>query len=435
MKTITFLLVKTICCCTWLQVCNGLLYDEAKVIYTALYSDYTFGVNGVYDSVVPQLGSSQPLDVNLEMKLYSLSGIDAVAGSIQLIAALKMEWQDNTISTGDPGNTLHVDYRRLWTPVIVLMNSADSIKRVGDETYKVRYNPTTATVTWQPRLIVDAACNTNVQFFPFDQQECSLTFIPWFQDKNKITLHVLSNEWDLLDYSVNGVWTIEKTWSTTGSVGNFSSAVFTITVNRVPLYFLINIVFPILCLSLLTGMVFLLPAASGERVGFCITCFLSFVVLLQTLMQYLPRTSSPMSLLCYYVVVMMMFSAVVSIVTILLLRLYSKPKNEPMPAWLKTVVETLNCTKCKRMCQNSVRPTFKSKKIPEETSKNGVTTIEIRSVTSGDELGEERPKPEVTNEANWDDLARILDFFFFLVFIGVQSAISLFFLVPIGTRL
>ena len=442
--TMTSTLVLAFCMGGWLGICTGQssTYDERVGNYTALYSFYSFGTNGVFDTVIPKEDTTQPIDVSLQMKLYSVGDVDAVAGRIQLFGALKMVWQDTIITAiGSKAlpltspSDLVVDYRRLWTPVIVLMNSADSVDRIGDEAYKVRYETTTKTVTWQPRVLIEAACAPNVRYFPFDQQECSLTFLPWGQNKTKIKLSVLSDEWDVTDYSENGVWKIDKTASAASEVGEFYNAVFTITINRVPTYFLINIVFPILCLSLLSGMIFLLPAASGERIGFGITCFLSFVVLLQTLMQFLPRTSSPMSLLCYYVIIMMVLSATLSIVTIILLRLYHKPKNAAMPNWLKRIVELINCTICKRNCcgkRNSVGP-----KMPGKTSNNNSTQLEVMSISSTDKLGD---GPVVTeendlNDPDWEDLGRIFDSFFFLVFLGVQAAVSLFFLVPIAARL
>ena len=59
------------------------------------------------------------------------------------------------------------------------------------------------------------------------------------------------------------------------------------------------------------------------------------------------------------------------------------------------------------------------------------------SISSTDKLGD---GPVVTeendlNDPDWEDLGRIFDSFFFLVFLGVQAAVSLFFLVPIAARL
>ena len=152
----TSTLVLAFCMCGWLGICTGQssTYDERVGNYTALYSFYSFGTNGVFDTVIPKEDTTQPIDVSLQMKLYSVGDVDAVAGRIQLFGALKMVWQDTIITAiGSKAlpltspSDLVVDYRRLWTPVIVLMNSADSVDRIGDEAYKVRYETTSQTLS------------------------------------------------------------------------------------------------------------------------------------------------------------------------------------------------------------------------------------------------------------------------------------------------
>lgn len=431
-------------CFIWtIQNTFCLSYDDITVDYLGLYSSYSFD-NGTFSTVIPRPNATAPIDVALQMKIYFISDFDAVDGTIGLIGSLKMSWQDSAafvFAKYVHGENLHVDYRKLWTPVMVLKNSVDSVKRVGNEAYKVRYDTQFGVVTWQPRVIINAACSPDMSYFPFDQQVCSLTFVPWFQDKDTIRLKVQSSEWDTVDYSKNGVWAIEKTESSVSLTGDSYKVDFTITINRAPTYFLVNIVLPILCLSLLSGMVFLLPAASGERIGFCITCFLAFVVLLQTLMRYLPSTSSPMSLLCYYVIIMMMFSGTLGIINILLMRLYLKPETEPMPKWLKHVLELIKCIKCRKLYRRIKRSASKTEK-----SSNGIANEKTENVThvkSVKQLEEaiqhkadtEEDQESDFEEMDWNTLGKLFDSFFFLVFIGVQCAVSLFFLVPIAARL
>lgn len=446
-KTVVFL-VGAVCLQLCVNFSNCVTYDDVKKEYAALYEAYRFNITndiyGVYNTVIPRPDSLAPLDVSLQMKLYSISGFDAVSGSIELIGSLKLVWQD-WVTLIEQGQRLRVDPRRIWTPVIVLRNAADSVTSVGDTTYKVQFDSFTGEVTWQPRVIAKAACDPDVRYFPFDQQTCSLNFTPWFQDKDKIKLLVSSNEWDLLDYSENGVWIVEKTESAATLEGNSYQAVFTITINRAPIYFLISIVFPILFVSLLSGTLFLLPAASGERLGFGMTCFLALVVLLQSLMQFMPRVSSPMSLLCYYVIVMIMFSATVSIVTILLLRLYNKPENERIPRWLVHVLEIIKCIKCKRVkCgkrgvvvpKDETSTSKQNGSVPHETStKQNKTKPEAELPNT--RLGKTREADDngQIEEVDWDTLGKLLDTFFFVVFLAVQGAVSFFFLLPITARI
>ncbi|XP_045160724.2 acetylcholine receptor subunit alpha-1-B-like [Mercenaria mercenaria] len=338
-------------CATW---------TEAKAEYEKLYTAYSIANrNDAYINTIPTNDFSQPLEVTLEFEMNSLGGYDAVNGALDVIGSLSMTWKDNisnlasvTFNTALVTEVM-VDYKSLWTPVIILINSADSIKRIGDETYKVRMNLVSGQVNWKPRMIIKASCSPDVSYFPFDQQTCAFTFMPSYLPSSKLKLAVSSSSWKMDNYDRNGVWDIESTESNTYISGDYYYANFTITFNREPTYFTINLVLPILFLSLLSGFVFLLPAASGERVGFVITCFLAFIVLLQTTMTYLPQASAPMSLLCYYVIVMMMFCAFLTLVTALLLRVYHKPKGEEVPKWLVHVLEIIKCIKCRRIvCKN-----------------------------------------------------------------------------------
>jgi len=68
--------------------------------------------------------------------------------------------------------------------------------------------------------------------------------------------------------------------------------------------------------------------------GFCITCFLAFVVLMQTTMTFLPEIASPMSLLCIYVFLMMCSSVFINILCILTLRIYHKPEKEKVKLYV-----------------------------------------------------------------------------------------------------
>ena len=170
---------------------------------------------------------------------------------------------------------------------------------------------------------------------------------PWKQESSLITLQVTSEKWDTGDVQGSSVWDLEDTKSSISLSGDITVAEFEITIKRKPLFMAIVIVLPVLLLSVLTGFLFLLPPASGERVGFGITCFLSFVILLQTIMQLLPDSSDPMSLLCYYVILMLTLSAVLSIVNIFLLRLYMSPGKDEVPKAFIYFYKTIKCRPCR----------------------------------------------------------------------------------------
>lgn len=182
-------------------------------------------------------------------------------------------------------------------------------------------------------------------YYPFDKQTCALTVTPWNRDSSSVELVALTNEWNTNNLEKSSTWDLGETSSEIYINSNNSryQIDFKITIKRKPFFLALVIVLPVLLLSLLTGFLFLLPPGSGERVGFGITCFLSFVVLLQTIMSFMPEISSPMSILCFYVIVMLCFSVLLSIANVFLLRMYLDPSKDDVPWFFLIAIEFITC--------------------------------------------------------------------------------------------
>ncbi|XP_045189712.2 neuronal acetylcholine receptor subunit alpha-3-like [Mercenaria mercenaria] len=376
---------------------NGQTWSGYRTAYETIYNHYYNNGTSLTD-IIPINNQSNPLAVQMGMTLNSLNGFDAVLGQIDISGSMKLKWTDEVIFTTyslsvNQVDAVLIDYDKAWSPSLVLVNAVDTVKNIGDTTYKLLYNPTDGTVSWEPRVLLRGSCTPDVTYYPFDRQVCDFTYTAWGYMSEEIRLQIMTNEWDLSAYEENGIWTVITTTSEIFQDGGSDYIKFQITIQRQPLYFTFNVALPILLLGLLNGFVFLLPAESGERVGFCITCFLAFVVLMQTTMQFLPQIASPMSLLCVYVFLMMCFSVFINIVTVLMLRVYHKPEKEKVPKWMQTITRVIKCQICR--CKD-------------------------------------RDKP--FEEVDWPSVARLLDTFFFIAFIAAQSALTFFFLLPLGTR-
>lgn len=194
-------------------------------------------------------------------------------------------------------------------------------------------------------MIINAACTPDMTYYPFDKQSCTLTVTPWNRGITDLRLEPLTNEWNTANMEKSATWGVDTT-STEAYIGRNNTRYFVdfkITIKRKPLFLALVIVLPVLLLSFLTGFLFLLPAASGARVGFGITCFLSFIVLLQTIMSFMPEVSSPMSILCVYVILMLSFSVLLSIANVFLLRLHLNPSKDEVPPYFHIILEVITC--------------------------------------------------------------------------------------------
>lgn len=62
-------------------------------------------------------------------------------------------------------------------------------------------------------------------------------------------------------------------------------------------FYSMNVMMPIVLVSVMVVFVFLVPAESGEKITYVLTVFLSLAVLLTIVMDSLPRTSKSISVL------------------------------------------------------------------------------------------------------------------------------------------
>ena len=61
-------------------------------------------------------------------------------------------------------------------------------------------------ITWFSSAIFKSSCSINVEYFPFDEQTCTLKFASWTYDGLKLDLISTSNTTDLSNYVANGEW-------------------------------------------------------------------------------------------------------------------------------------------------------------------------------------------------------------------------------------
>ena len=72
---------------------------------------------------------------------------------------------------------------------------------------------------------------------------------------------------------------------------------FYFQLKRKPLFYGLNYLLPVIVTAALTVFVFLLPAESGEKIGYCLTVLLAFMVILTLIAADLPTTAANTSLL------------------------------------------------------------------------------------------------------------------------------------------
>ena len=112
-------------------------------------------------------------------------------------------------------------------------------------------------------------CKIDMELYPYDSQKCSIVLGMWHYSSSFLRIHAEKPfpDVDVKHFETN-LWELIAVDYTDEVQGNIdkATATYTFTFKRKPLYFMVNIVLPLVILLVISFGVFWLPAESGEKV-------------------------------------------------------------------------------------------------------------------------------------------------------------------------
>ena len=244
-------------------------------------------------------------------------------------------------------------------------------------------------VTWKPYQVFESACIADVTLFPFDRTTCDLKFVVWSNTKDLVNLTKgeIGTNMDLFEDSAE--WSVLSAVAADYVTSTSSGVTFTVELKRKPLFYLLNILVPVIMLAVINVFVFVLPASSGEKTGVAVTCFLAFAVFLTIISAEFPQTSEVISTFAAYLFLMTLVSTIIVIITITQLRLFSREPEQPIPNWLQGMTRCVRRMSCRRCTRR----------------RDGYLDFDT------DEI-----KERLAADVTWENVCDSLDFIFFWVF-------------------
>ncbi|GFR62847.1 neuronal acetylcholine receptor subunit alpha-10 [Elysia marginata] len=153
-------------------------------------------------------------------------------------------------------------------------------------------------------------------------------------DKVDLDNYVFSGEWELIGVNIR-----RQVIHYACCQEPYPDVRFTIVIRRKTLYYLFNIIFPCLWLTILSLLGFWLPPDSGEKITLGITVLLAFSVFMLLIAESMPATSEFVPLIGIYLTVTMGMTSLSIILTVFVLQLHHVgPHKRPVPDWLRTLV-------------------------------------------------------------------------------------------------
>ncbi|XP_063077445.1 acetylcholine receptor subunit delta-like [Engraulis encrasicolus] len=326
--------------------------EEERVI------NYLFKERGYNKELRPVENKDDFVQVNLSMTLSNLISLKEVDETLLTNVWIEHEWTDPRLSWNssefDGIVKLRLPPRMVWLPEIVLENNNDAQFQVAYYSNVLVSND--GSIYWLPPAIFRSSCTINVNYFPFDWQNCTLKFSSLTYNSKEISMHLKTVadeegnrstvEWIIIDpesFTENGEWEIihrpakRNTYKSIPRESNkHQDVTFYLIIKRKPLFYVVNIIIPCVLISFMASLVYFLPADSGEKMTLSISVLLAQSVFLLLISQRLPETSMAVPLIVKYLMFIMVLVTVVVLNCVIVLNLHFRtPSTHIMTAWTK----------------------------------------------------------------------------------------------------
>uniref|UniRef100_H3C4I0 5-hydroxytryptamine (serotonin) receptor 3A n=1 Tax=Tetraodon nigroviridis TaxID=99883 RepID=H3C4I0_TETNG len=297
----------------------------------------------------PVLNMTTVSVVSIDFVLYGILGVDEKAQVLTTYLWLKYWWKNEFVfwEPAECGiDKITVPRERFWYPDMVINEFMDEDKSPRTP-YVYIYN--TGHVFDDSPLRVVSTCKLGIYSFPFDIQNCSLTFGSYIHFDTDIQMFASTTAAEILEESLSvaqtkGEWELINIQVFPSVLeitdGKYSQLKYYLILRRRPILYVINLILPSIFLVTLDVFSFLLPPHSVDRSSFKMTLILGYTVFLLLMNDLLPVTGNETPLLSIYFSVCLALMVISLLETVVITNVlhHSSMKYQQVPNWVKVVV-------------------------------------------------------------------------------------------------
>ncbi|XP_005097365.1 neuronal acetylcholine receptor subunit beta-3-like [Aplysia californica] len=305
------------------------------------------------------------------------------------------------------------------------------------------------------------------EYDPFDRQRCFIEMTSMGLPSSELIFTKQEEETLLNFYVQNGEWELENASLTAGDITvSFSSVPgiqLEFVLKRRPTFFFLNILLPVVFLSLLNILVFIIPVNSGEKITYGITVLLAVSVFLSIVSSMLPRSSDKLPYVTIYLFILLVLSSLTVIDSIFIV--YLSHREQEKEKQIKAREKFNSAFRRVNLMQRLVAPMqdrpslvnmfgFNSKRpasagsdqgLRPATAENGNARIKRNSVdplscleeaeeSSSDHNDEKNDGEKKGRRNNYQLIVKYIDLVSFVVFFVIWVGVTLGFLISISTN-
>nr|XP_006133697.3 5-hydroxytryptamine receptor 3B [Pelodiscus sinensis] len=292
--------------------------------------------------VRPVRNWSKATTVYLDLFVHAVLDVDTQNQKLTTSIWFRQTWKDEYLtwnsSLYDGIREISLPLSTIWSPDIIINELVD-VNRSPDLPY-VYLNAAGLIKNHKPVQVV-SACHLETYAFPFDAQNCSLTFssilhtvedvdLAFWRSREDIqndqTLFLEDGEWELLSVP-------SHPWVLHTEMGRFAQIQFNVVIRRRPLLYVVSLLIPSLFLMLIDLASFFLPPNCGTRITFKTSVLVGYTVFKVNMSDQLPVTAASTPLIGVFFTVCMallVLSLSKSILLVKFLHLGEDPVREKL---------------------------------------------------------------------------------------------------------
>ncbi|XP_068581858.1 5-hydroxytryptamine receptor 3A [Cebidichthys violaceus] len=298
LKTLALLALIGVCSCQASDCSYRGLLTHLKLTTT----------NEVLAVMRPVKNWTTPTLVQMDMLLYGILEVNEKSQTVTSHIWIAMRWTSEFLSW-TPSDFCGIDKvtiprSSLWIPDVQIEEDASDSGTIQNS--PVISLSQSGSLMANTRQRLTSTCLLIVNLFPFDTQRCNFTFSTMTSGAEAITLGTLFNDTQLTRVSeqsmvTQGEWQLDK-MEIVAYGGRNGRLVYTVTLSRKPMLYVIIFIVPLFYFVLLDIASFFISDARGEKLSFKVTILLSISVLLLILKDLLPSTEESLPMIAMYCV-------------------------------------------------------------------------------------------------------------------------------------
>jgi len=269
-----------------------LLLSLQESNYERNLRNYLFNNNSLDNFIIPRQNLEKPLNVDMGIAVQTLEEFNQKVETIELNLWLRMNWNNSYLNwnENDFGNIsfIIIDPKKIWHPDIELYNAASlpEIYKFDDRLYLY----SNGNMFWSRPGIFKFSCSMDLNKFPFDSQNCSMTFGSWIYDQTFLNLKPYDDESkavDIFSTFSHGEWEVKNIYLDNIINDNKTLIKYTIELERFTHYYLLSIGMTI-TLVYVSIIIMFLPSDNISRTSTAVFIPLTILALQLTIVDKVP---------------------------------------------------------------------------------------------------------------------------------------------------